>query len=39
MLGIQARPTEFHGFATDDTPDGIIVKEPLERIEAEVPAG
>src|SRR4030088_784539 len=38
ILGVQARPTKFHRFATDDTPDGIIGKEPLEHIEADVPA-
>ena len=39
ILGVQTRPTELHCFATDDTPDRIVANEPIEDIEADVPAG
>jgi hypothetical protein len=38
ILGVQAWPTEFHRFATDDAPERLTGEESLEHVEADMPA-
>src|SRR5215475_166084 len=39
VLGVQALPTELHRLASDNAPDGLASEEPIEDVEADVPAG